>query len=89
MKIELNVPDNLSEITLKQYQKYNTIATTNEDATFITQKMIEIFLPWHIEHIGHKNPAVGATWNMEKFTCDHGVGNTLFVNIVESCVIYL
>jgi hypothetical protein len=43
MKIELNVPDNLSEITLKQYQKYNTIATTNEDATFITQKMIEIF----------------------------------------------
>ncbi len=43
----------------------------------------EIFLPWHIEHIGHKNPAVGATWNMEKFTCDHGVGNTLFVNICD------
>lgn len=43
MKIELNVPDNISEITLKQYQKYNTIATTNDDATFITQKMIEIF----------------------------------------------
>jgi alpha-ketoglutarate-dependent taurine dioxygenase len=43
----------------------------------------ELFLSWHLEHMGHKNPAIGATWNMEKFTCDHGVGNTLFVNISD------
>ena len=43
----------------------------------------ELFLSWHIEHMGHKNPAIGATWNMEKFTCDQGVGNTLFVNISD------
>ena len=43
----------------------------------------EIFLPWHLEHMGHYNPAIGATWNMEKFTCEYGVGNTLFVNISD------
>ncbi len=43
----------------------------------------EIFIPWHIEHIGHKNPAIGATWNMEKFTCERGLGNTLFANIAD------
>lgn len=43
----------------------------------------EIFIPWHLEHIGHKNPAIGATWNMEKFTCERGLGNTLFVNVAD------
>jgi alpha-ketoglutarate-dependent taurine dioxygenase len=43
----------------------------------------ELFLPWHLEHMGHKNPAIGATWNMEKFTCEQGVGNTLFSNISD------
>ena len=43
----------------------------------------ELFLPWHIEHMGHRNPAIGATWNMEKFSCDSDKGNTLFVNISD------
>lgn len=43
----------------------------------------EIFLPWHLEHIGHENPAIGATWNMEKFTSEEGTGNTLFANICD------
>ena len=43
----------------------------------------ELFLPWHIEHMGHRNPAIGATWNMEKFSCDGDKGNTLFVNISD------
>jgi alpha-ketoglutarate-dependent taurine dioxygenase len=33
--------------------------------------------------MGHKNPAIGATWNMEKFTCDGDAGRTLFVNISD------
>jgi alpha-ketoglutarate-dependent taurine dioxygenase len=43
----------------------------------------EYLLMWHIEHMGHKNPAIGATWNMEKFTCDGDAGRTLFVNISD------
>lgn len=46
-------------------------------------KRDEIFLSWHLEHMGHHNPAVGATWNMEKFKCETGVGNTMFVNISD------
>ena len=43
MKIELKVPESLSEITLKQYQKYYEVVQNNTDAMFISQKMIEIF----------------------------------------------
>lgn len=43
MRIELKVPESLSEITLKQYQKYYEVVQNNTDAMFISQKMIEIF----------------------------------------------
>jgi alpha-ketoglutarate-dependent taurine dioxygenase len=43
----------------------------------------EYLLMWHIEHMGHKNPAIGATWNMEKFSCERDAGSTLFVNISD------
>jgi len=44
MKIEINVPDNLNEITLAQYQKFEKLNTKeNQDSTFLLQKMIEIF----------------------------------------------
>jgi hypothetical protein len=33
--------------------------------------------------MGHKNPAIGATWNMEKFSCERDAGSTLFVNISD------
>jgi alpha-ketoglutarate-dependent taurine dioxygenase len=56
--------------TMNMYNRHNT-------------KRDEIFLSWHLEHMGHHNPAVGATWNMEKFRCETGVGNTLFVNISD------
>lgn len=56
--------------TMELYNKYNKTKD-------------EIFLPWHLEHIGHKNPAIGATWNMEKFTCEQGLGNTMFVNVSD------
>jgi alpha-ketoglutarate-dependent taurine dioxygenase len=56
--------------TMELYNKYDK---TKDD----------IFLPWHLEHIGHKNPAIGASWNMEKFVCEQGLGNTLFSNISD------
>lgn len=43
MGIEINVPTHQSEITLKQYQKFVSIAENNEDDNFIRSKMIEIF----------------------------------------------
>jgi len=43
MKAKLLVPENLSEITLEQYQKFLKISEENEDSLFLQQKMIEIF----------------------------------------------
>lgn len=43
MKIEINVPTSLSEITLGQYQKFLKIAENNPEGNFLDAKMIEIF----------------------------------------------
>ena len=43
MKVELTVPSNLSEISLKQYKKFLKIQESNEDSYFLQCKMIEIF----------------------------------------------
>ena len=43
MKVTINIPESLSEITLAQYQKWLKICENNEDENFLKQKMIEIF----------------------------------------------
>ena len=43
MKVKVNIPSTLSEITLGQYQKYLKIQDNNEDENFLAIKMIEIF----------------------------------------------
>ncbi len=43
MKVEILVPDTLSDITLGQYQKYLSITEGSEDSSFMDIKMIEIF----------------------------------------------
>tara|TARA_R100000900_G_C3316021_1_gene160640 strand:- start:161 stop:805 length:645 start_codon:yes stop_codon:yes gene_type:complete len=43
MAIELNVPESLNEITLKQYQKWVKITEGKDMNNFYQQKMIEIF----------------------------------------------
>ena len=43
MKVTINIPESLSEITLAQYQKWLKISDNNEDNNFLKQKMIEIF----------------------------------------------
>ena len=47
MKVKINVPNDLSEIKLWQYQKFLKIQKENTDEHFIAAKMIEIFC--HIE----------------------------------------
>ncbi len=43
MKIEINVPTRLNEITLEQYQRFMKISQSNPDGNFLNAKMIEIF----------------------------------------------
>ena len=43
MKANINVPNELNEITLKQYQKFLKVQDTSEDNNIIQTKMIEIF----------------------------------------------
>ncbi len=43
MKLEINVPSNLSEIPLKHYQDFLKVQSSSNDEEFVAQKMIEIF----------------------------------------------
>ena len=43
MKIEIQVPTVLNDITLGQYQKFLKISKDKEDSLFLNQKMVEIF----------------------------------------------
>jgi|TARA_R100001443_G_scaffold12761_3_gene22503 hypothetical protein len=43
MKVEMYIPDTLSEITLAQYQKYIKYQKDNDDENFLAIKMIEVF----------------------------------------------
>ena len=43
MKIKLNIPEKLSEMTLGQYQDWLKVSEGKELATFLQQKIIEIF----------------------------------------------
>ena len=43
MKVEVYIPDTLSEITLDKYQRYLKIQSENTDENFLAIKLIEIF----------------------------------------------
>jgi hypothetical protein len=43
MKVNINVPDSLNEITLYQYQRFDKLIQENEASHFVNQKTIEIF----------------------------------------------
>lgn len=44
MKVKIQVPSNLNEITLEQYQKFHKVNTDeNKDSPFLLQKTVEIF----------------------------------------------
>ena len=51
MELTLKIPENLTEITLGQYQKYLKMEKENEDETFIAQKMIEIFCNTRLDYV--------------------------------------
>lgn len=43
MQIKIKIPENLSEISLKKYQKYIEISKNSQDTFFLMQKCISIF----------------------------------------------
>lgn len=53
MKIDVIVPDKLSQITLEQYQRFFKIQRTAEDQRFLQVKMIEIFCGVPAEQVLH------------------------------------
>lgn len=51
MKVDINIPDSLGEVTLEQYQKYLKIQNENKDEKFLAVKMIEIFCGLRGDHV--------------------------------------
>ena len=52
MNIEIEVPESLNEITLKQYQEYEKINTEeNKDTNFLLHKTVEIFCKLNLKDI--------------------------------------
>ena len=51
MKVDINIPDSLAEVTLEQYQKYLKIQDENKDEKFLAVKMIEIFCGLRGDHV--------------------------------------
>lgn len=52
MKVEIQVPSDLSEITLEQYQKFAEINTDdNQDSSFLMHKTVEIFCNLNLKDI--------------------------------------
>ena len=75
MKLEINVPDNLSEITLGQYQRFEKLNTKeNQDSVFLLQKMIEIFCGLELKdviNIKYKSIQEAASIINEAFEAKH------------------
>jgi hypothetical protein len=51
MKIEIDIPSNLSEISLDRYQKYMLTLNNSDDKEFVFQKMIEIFCGLELKEV--------------------------------------
>lgn len=52
MKVEIQIPGNLSEVTLEQYQKFTKLNTeANQDSSFLMHKTVEIFCNLNLQDI--------------------------------------
>lgn len=52
MKVEIEVPENLQEITLLRFQKYSKLISENDASEFVNQKTIEIFCGLDFKEVG-------------------------------------
>jgi len=70
---------NLNSMKFWHYEESHTVSINRRK--WATKQ--DILVPWHLEHFGYPNPAIGATWNMEKFICDSDAGATIFVDTTD------
>tara|TARA_B100001250_G_C19811236_1_gene795797 strand:- start:3259 stop:3921 length:663 start_codon:yes stop_codon:yes gene_type:complete len=87
MKLKIDVPDSLSEITLSQYQKFEKIDNDeNRNTNFILHKLVEIFCNLDLKDIIKiKWSSVSKIANSinELFEKDHKLIRTFSLNGVE------
>ena len=87
MKIEINVPDSLNEITLAQYQKFEKLNTeANKDSTFLLQKMVEIFCNLELKDVAtikYKSVQLIVEHLNKVFEVKHSLIPTFTLNDVE------
>ena len=67
MKIKLNIPEKLSEMTLGQYQDWLKVSEGKEINTFLEQKLIEIFCGITLKEVMQLK-ASDADWITEKIS---------------------
>lgn len=87
MKVNITVPENLSEITLEQYQKFERINNEeNQDTSFLMHKMVEIFCNIDLKDIAKVRYSdvqkIIAQIN-EAFNVKHKLINSFVLNGVE------
>lgn len=87
MKVNITVPENLSEITLEQYQKFERINNEeNQDTSFLMHKMVEIFCNIDLKDIAkirYADVQVIISQINKAFDVKHKLINTFELNGVE------
>lgn len=51
MKLEIDIPEKLSEISVEQYQRYVKLIQDNQESEFTTQKTVEIFCNMRLSEV--------------------------------------
>lgn len=51
MKLEIDIPERLNEISVQQYQRYVKLLEDNQESEFTTQKTIEIFCNMRLSEV--------------------------------------
>ena len=51
MKIDIQIPETLNEVTLYQYQRFDKLVKENKPSDFVNQKTIEIFCKLELKEV--------------------------------------
>jgi hypothetical protein len=86
MKLELNVPTSLNEISLEKYQKFLKVAKENEESEFLHQKMVQIFCGIELKEVAkirHRDVVELTTKLGALFNANHKFINTFKMRGIE------
>jgi len=85
MKIEIDIPSNLSEISLDRYQKYMVTLNNSDDKEFVFQKMIEIFCGLELKEVVKMKAStvIELVQHFDKLFNENHLGNELITQFKE------